>query len=108
MAAMRPLIIAAAVSALALSACGTETEDPSGTTEAERRDAATKFARCMRENGVDMPDPQVGEDGGLIIRGPGAPGAEVKVSVQQMRKADEACRKHLAKIEPPKLSEEIG
>jgi hypothetical protein len=34
-------------------------------TDAEREDLAREFARCMRENGVDMPDP--GADGGGVI-----------------------------------------
>lgn len=102
---MKVMIIAAAVGALALAACGAEEGASGAATEAERRDAATKFARCMREQGVDMPDPQVGEDGGLVIKGPGAPGVAGEVSGEKLRKADGACRKHLAAIEPPKLSE---
>ena len=35
--------------------------------EAEMRDQALAFAECMRDHGVDMPDPQFGEDGGVSI-----------------------------------------
>jgi hypothetical protein len=35
--------------------------------QAEMRDQALKFAQCMRQHGVDMPDPQVG-NGGLRIQ----------------------------------------
>ncbi|WP_205471092.1 hypothetical protein [Nocardioides sp. SYSU D00038] len=35
---------------------------------------ALAFAQCMRENGVDMPDPQVDEDGRLQLRAGGGPG----------------------------------
>ena len=31
---------------------------PSAAQQQEMRDAALKFARCMREHGVDVPDPQ--------------------------------------------------
>jgi hypothetical protein len=84
---------------LALAACGED--DPAaspaaggdggdGATQQERRDAAVAFAECMRENGVDMPDPQFDEDGGMQIRVPkGAdPGA--------IEEAQQECQKHLA------------
>ncbi|MFP3963397.1 hypothetical protein SMC26_13840 [Actinomadura fulvescens] len=48
------------------------------------RDEATKFAQCMRENGVDMKDP--GPDGAFKVEG--------EVSPDKARKAREAC-KHL-------------
>jgi hypothetical protein len=35
--------------------------------QAELRDQALKFARCMRSHGVDMPDPQVENGGGIRI-----------------------------------------
>ncbi|GAA2104207.1 hypothetical protein GCM10009780_55400 [Actinomadura alba] len=48
------------------------------------RDQFVKFAQCMRENGVDMPDP--GPDGGLMIKGnPGEGGRD------KLEKAQKAC-----------------
>jgi hypothetical protein len=47
-----------------------------------------EFAKCMREHGVDMPDPET-EEGGVAIRIDG------NVDEETMKKADEACRKHL-------------
>jgi hypothetical protein len=38
--------------------------------EAEMREAALEFAECMREHGVDMPDPQFKEGGGTLMRMP--------------------------------------
>ncbi|MFF7248790.1 hypothetical protein ACFZBU_33340 [Embleya sp. NPDC008237] len=35
--------------------------------DAERRDQMVKFAGCMREHGVDMPDPEPGEGGAMRI-----------------------------------------
>jgi hypothetical protein len=36
--------------------------------EAEMRDEALAFAECMREHGIDFPDPQFEEGGGIGIR----------------------------------------
>ncbi|MEW2357785.1 hypothetical protein [Spirillospora sp. NPDC029432] len=48
----------------------------------ETRDKLVRFARCARENGIDIPDP-VGEDGLKGIMG--------KVSREQLEKARELC-----------------
>jgi hypothetical protein len=42
--------------------------------EQKLRDAALAFARCMRSNGVDMPDPTFEEGGGVLIKVGGGPG----------------------------------
>ena len=61
---------------------------------AEFRDAALKFARCMRSNGVDVPDPQVGGGGGVILRkAPRAGG--VNPGSPSFQRAEKACRDHL-------------
>jgi hypothetical protein len=64
-----------AVALLGLSACGSSdeggasaagTSDPTTASETEPSDAdaeALVFAECMRDNGVDMPDPAPGQDG---------------------------------------------
>ena len=62
---MRLMVLLLAGLALTLSACGGE-KSSSSTSQDEARDAGLKFARCMREHGVDMPDPKVGGDGGGI------------------------------------------
>jgi hypothetical protein len=58
----------AAAALLALSACegGDEAdagEGGGGISEADVRDAGLKFARCMRDHGVDVPDPKPGLGG---------------------------------------------
>ncbi len=56
----------------------------------DRQQSALEFARCMREHGVDMPDPKVGEDG-LVTVGPGegpTPGQEMQIDPE----AEKACR----------------
>jgi hypothetical protein len=56
------------------------------------------FARCMREQGVDMPDPKFGGEGGRFALelpegvDPGDP---------DFRAAQEACREHSPEANPP-------
>ncbi|MGK4579397.1 hypothetical protein [Kitasatospora sp. HPMI-4] len=50
-------------------------------------DEAVKFAKCMREQGIDMPDPEM-QDGKLTAR-VGAGSADV--SKDKMEKAQKAC-----------------
>src|SRR3954471_19607666 len=50
-------------------------------------DKIREFAKCMRENGVDMPDPKGGAIAAMPAQGPGD---DDKVS-----KANEACKKFL-------------
>jgi hypothetical protein len=45
--------------AVAVVACGGS--DPNASGEAAREDAGLEFAECMREHGVNMPDPQQGK-----------------------------------------------
>jgi hypothetical protein len=98
------LLIAAllSTSALALAACGADPSsngETAGNREQQMQDAALKYARCMRENGVDMPDPQF-RQGGMTMRSPNG------ASPAKMHKADQACRKYLAAVKPPQMSEE--
>jgi hypothetical protein len=52
---------------------------------------ATRFAQCMREHGIDMPDPEVdGAGGGLRQRLAGG----VNPNSPRFGEAEEACRKH--------------
>lgn len=83
-------IIAAA---LALGACGGEdggsgtgSTSSSGGRADDRQSAMLEFARCMREHGVDMPDPQVDSQGRarMTMNGAGIP-------PETMEAAQEAC-----------------
>lgn len=53
-----------------------------------------KFAACMRENGVDMPDPQLGSGGGggFFRVGPGGGGGGVNPSDPDFQKAQKTCQ----------------
>ena len=62
--------------------------DDEATSDEDRQEAGLKFAKCMREHGVEMADPKGGR-----IEIKGGPGQE-----DTMRKAQEACQKYLPKI----------
>jgi len=62
------------------------------------QDAALAYARCMRENGVDMPDPQVTTGSGGEVKIDQQGGAPV--SKEKMTAADAACRHFMAAAGP--------
>lgn len=65
--------------------------------QAEFRDAALRFAQCMRRNGVDVPDPQTSSSGGgfaIALGGPGK-GSGPRIDTSAFKRAQEACRKLL-------------
>ena len=57
------------------------------------RDAMVAFARCMREHGIDMPDP-TGE--GLMLRRDGKDGPDPES--EKFQEAEQACDHHLANL----------
>jgi hypothetical protein len=95
------LTISLVAAALLPAACG---DDDSGDAtaadpRAEFREAAVDYAQCMRENGVDMPDPDPNAPG-IQLRSP--PGTDRAT----MERAQEACQEILDKARPPELSAE--
>lgn len=113
------LWLAAAVPLLALSlaACGGHgkkpgiaTADggngkkgtPTPTASVDQQTAFLNYAKCMREHGVNMPDPDF-NGGGVTIAISGGPGSEA-----QMKAAEEACRQYLPNGgAPPSMSPEM-
>jgi hypothetical protein len=111
--------LAALVLVLALASCGGEGSDAQvaslgGTTttsddgdddasseETDPEEAMLAFARCMREHGVDVPDPQVDGNGRVTFRLARPRGNEHK-----FREAQEACGKYLENARPRNLSPE--
>jgi hypothetical protein len=60
----------------ATTGTGDTTESaPDTTVSTDPNEAALQFAKCMREHGIDMPDPQVSDDGGVMVQ-IGGPGGE--------------------------------
>jgi hypothetical protein len=62
-----------------------------GRLDPEAEEAMLKFARCMREHGIDMPDPG---EGGLVVRNEPGKGSGPDPESSKFRQAEEAC-KHL-------------
>jgi hypothetical protein len=75
----------------ASAADGASSERPS---DAEFERAREQFAECMREHGIDFPDPSSG--------GP----VRIDAPPEELREAEEACAKYRENIRPPELSEE--
>ncbi len=118
---MRPrLLLLLVIMVISVVGCGGAAAAPSGVVTLETDDASARgseapspsvdpeeaflaFARCMRENGIDMPDPGSGTQGTIRI------GGEDGVDPEQFEAANEACREHLAGVAPqegPQLSDE--
>jgi hypothetical protein len=97
------LTVPIAAASLALAACGGGESSTSSLSDdkAEFREAALRYAECMRRHGVDVPDPSRGGGGELVLRAPG-PGGDAPA----FERAEEACRKHLEDVRPPELSPE--
>jgi hypothetical protein len=96
---------------------GGETLDPAR--RAKLQEAALNFARCMREHGVDMPDPKLSGKGGLTFQagprsgGSGGPsstgngkGLGVNPDSPKFKAADKACNHFLGDREGPGASSE--
>jgi hypothetical protein len=97
----RAAVIAAACStSIALAACGGGGEAASAADQKKRaQEASLKFAQCMRDNGVDVPDPKPGQPGVVVGFG------RDDVENPNFRQAEEKCRKHLEAARP-ELTEE--
>jgi hypothetical protein len=68
-------------------------------------EAARDFARCMREHGVDMPDPKVDDQGRVQIQvgepgGSGGGEGPSESQVKKMEAADRACRHFMEDAAP--------
>jgi hypothetical protein len=90
--------------ALVLTACGSPPEGdkvasvsggaPTGSSAPAAGDGLDEdkmraFAKCMRDNGVDMPDPEFDGNGGVAARAGAAIGEE------EMKTAEEACKEFM-------------
>jgi hypothetical protein len=86
----------------AQEACGPILEDAapplSEEQQAELREAALEYAKCMREHGIDMPDPQFPEGGGTLMRMP--QGAENDPQFEEAQKACQPILKDAKRDQP--------
>src|SRR5690349_17562453 len=97
----RLLVVALAATA-SLAACGAEepasNKGAQPSREAEARKAMLDYAKCVRQHGVDMPDPTF--DGGRVMqKGP------QKVNQAKMREAEKACASIRERVKPPEISD---
>jgi hypothetical protein len=80
-----------------------------------REEALLDFARCMREHGIDMPDPDTSGGGGIVKFGASASasvaGTKIDAEMEKFEAADKACRDLLGDAGPqtmdPKQQQEM-
>jgi hypothetical protein len=82
-----------------------ETDESDANDEQDPEEAALAWAKCMREHGVDVPDPEVGEGGRLTIR-PGTGRRLGDIDSDAFREARDACGSPFGTAGPPPLSDE--
>ncbi len=85
----------------AMDKCGKHLEAgggdaPDAAQQAKMQDAFVRYARCMRGEGVDVPDPKPGA-GGLVTRV--GEGGAPDLDSPRYRTADRICHKHLAALD---------
>jgi hypothetical protein len=89
-----PLIVAAVAAALALGACGGSGGGGGSSNASNPQDkafeGALKFSKCMRDHGVDFPDPQRVGSGGIKLTGKG-----INPNDPKMKAAQQACQKYM-------------
>jgi hypothetical protein len=129
------LVALAAATALAVAGCRGEKNDGEGVATAggtptsaatgDNSDAGAddgdmaekmrRFAACMREHGIDMPDPEVDGDGRVRVQiggagaqaGSGTSGGGAPPDREKLEAAQQACKQYLPNGgEPPKMDPE--
>jgi hypothetical protein len=81
-------------------AAAAQTDTTEEQTEEDPQEAALKWARCMREHGIDVPDPQVDEDGGIQVRAGQGGFRRGEGNDDEFREAQEACGSPLGNARP--------
>ena len=71
-----------------------------GSTDAEltSEEAILAFTECLRDEGLDVPDPEFDDGGNLRLRSLFEAGAEVDISREEMREGFDACSEYLEGI----------
>lgn len=106
------VLAAIPVLVLGLTACGSDDGGKKGAsgTKAQTvsdQEKARKFAQCMRTNGVDMPDPETNDGGGIAIRAGKVKGKSTKADESKFKAAMNKCRSLMPNGgKPPKLTPE--
>lgn len=98
------LLAASAMIVVALAGCGEKDKgtDNAKSDQQKEREQVIKFVECMRDQGIDMPDPEFSDDGIQLMMPKGA-----VVDEEQMEAAQQECKKYMPNNgEPPKMSKE--
>ena len=74
--------------ALVLTACGSSDPGPSTPPANDPQQRGLQFAKCMREHGVDMPDPEPNGNQGIPL------GSGTDPLGEKFKSAQEACRQY--------------
>jgi hypothetical protein len=84
-----------------------EEADKKDKTKTNPEDAMLAFARCMREHGIDMPDPDTSGGGpGVVTFKAGGPGDKLDADAGKFQEANEACKDLMGDAGPMNLSPE--
>ena len=89
--------VSAQVASLQTPGPGSE-ESPAPAEELEGQEGILQFVACLREQGIDVPDPQFGLDGTII--GGAAAFAAIDIMSAEFLDAAEACQDILAALQP--------
>ncbi|MDT7788216.1 MAG: hypothetical protein QOF58_6635 [Pseudonocardiales bacterium] len=92
---------------MALTACGSK-EQPNDAGKDKKGDPI-KLAQCMREHGVNMPDPKETGDGGLVFEAAPGDGDNAAPDMEKMNAAHEACKQYMengGEFKPPSPEEQ--
>jgi hypothetical protein len=93
-----------ATPSLVVAGCGGDTETPASAKQgvnAATKKALLQYAQCMRDHGVNMPDPTF-SDGGARVEMRQDKGDDP----DKIREAQEACKRYQDQVKPPEVSEE--
>jgi hypothetical protein len=99
----RTLVAAlAATASLVVAGCGGDSETPASSKQgvnAATKKALLQYAQCMRDHGVNMPDPTFTEGGARVTMR-----QEKGADPDKTRAAEEACKSYQDQVKPPEMS----
>jgi hypothetical protein len=88
-------------------AAGQNTSDKAKASDQDPEEAFLDFARCMREHGIDMPDPETAGGGDVVFKAaPGAAAKRLEGKPEEFEAANQECRPLLGDAAPARLSPE--
>lgn len=88
---MKKYVGTVALLAAVLAGCGGSGDVEEATGPGDEMAAAAKYAQCMRDSGIDVADPTVGEDGSVRL---GTPASGPDTDTTALDAALKACEEH--------------